>query len=80
MMQMHKMPDGKMMPGKMTKEMEGNMPMKEGMGNAAHAANVSELMKKYKKTGKMGSSRPKNKMHAERMANAIAYSKAGAKK
>jgi hypothetical protein len=56
-------------------ETEGKMPLKEGQGQKNHGANVAELMAKYRKTGKIGAAKPRNAQHAEKMANAIAYSK-----
>lgn len=39
----------------------------------SHGAIVKELVANYKKTGYIGSNKPKNLEHAVRMANAIAY-------
>lgn len=46
------------------------MPIKKGQ---THSEIVSELMSSYNKTGKIGNAVPKNKTHAEEIANAIAY-------
>jgi hypothetical protein len=51
------------------------MPLVEGAGDAAHSANVAELMREYMKSGKIGKIRPKSKNHAQEISNAIAYRK-----
>ncbi len=56
------------------------MPLKEGKGEKAHSSNVKELMDKYKSTGKIGNTTPKSSEHAQKIANAIAYSRARKKK
>jgi len=56
------------------------MPLKTGKSQKAVQSNVAELMHKYKKTGKIGSSKPKSKKAAQKQAVAIALSKAGKSK
>lgn len=51
------------------------MPLQSGTGEKKHGANVAEMLASYKKKGKIGNTRPKNKRHAERIANAIAFQK-----
>lgn len=41
--------------------------------NMSHEEMVSELIKGYKKTGKIGDTKPKNMKHALEIANAVAY-------
>jgi len=53
------------------------MPLKSGTSKEAVGKNVSELMKTYKKSGKIGTSKPKSKKAAQKQAVAIALSKAG---
>jgi flavin-binding protein dodecin len=54
------------------------MPLKSGKQNIG--TNIAELMKTYKKKGKIGSSKPQNKSKALKQAIAIALSKARKKK
>ena len=56
------------------------MPLKTGKSQEAVQSNVAELMHKYKKTGKIGSSKPKSKKAAQKQAVAIALSQAGKSK
>ena len=51
------------------------MPLKSGKSNVS--SNIKELMGAYKKTGKIGSSKPKSAKKAQKQAIAIALSKAG---
>jgi hypothetical protein len=51
------------------------MPLSEGKGAKARSSNISELLDKYKRTGKIGTSKPKSKAAAAKQAAAIAYSK-----
>ena len=39
----------------------------------AHSKNVKEMMDAYKRTGKIGTTRPRNEKHALEIANAAAY-------
>lgn len=56
------------------------MPLKSGSSSKTVSKNVSELMGAYKKSGKIGSSKPKSKKAAQKQAVAIALSKAGKSK
>lgn len=50
------------------------MPLKKGKSEKTFKSNVREVVKSYKKTGKIGTSRPKSKAKAVKQAVAIAYS------
>lgn len=52
------------------------MPLKSGRSQSIISSNIDELMKSYKKTGTLGTSKPKSKKKALKQAAAIAYSKA----
>lgn len=56
------------------------MPLKSGKSKKVISENISETMRSYKKKGKIGTSRPKNKADAQKQAVAIALSKAGVPK
>jgi hypothetical protein len=56
------------------------MPLKKGSSKKTIQKNISELIKSYKKTGKIGSSKPKNPEAARKQAVAVAYSSAGKSK
>lgn len=56
------------------------MPMKEGKSQKTISKNIAEMMRKYKKTGDIGTSSPKSSKAAVKQAAAIAYSKAGKSK
>lgn len=53
------------------------MPLKKGKSKETISKNIKKEMKKYKKTGKVGKSKPASKKKAVKQAAAIAYSKAG---
>lgn len=53
------------------------MPLKKGSSKETISKNIETEMKKYKKTGKIGTSKPASKKKAAKQAAAIAYSKAG---
>lgn len=53
------------------------MPLKSGSSQKTIGKNVKELMGAYKKSGKIGSSKPESKKAAQKQAVAIALSKAG---
>jgi hypothetical protein len=53
------------------------MPLKSGSSQKTINQNVKELMGAYKKSGKIGSSKPESKKAAQKQAVAIALSKAG---
>lgn len=56
------------------------MPLKTGTSNKTISANVSEMMKSFGKKGKIGTSKPKSKVKAQKQAVAIALNKAGKSK
>lgn len=56
------------------------MPLKTGKSQKTIQKNVSELMHKFKKTGKIGSSKPGSKKEAQKQAVAISLTKAGKSK
>ncbi len=56
------------------------MPLKKGKSSKTINKNVKELVKTYKKRGKIGSSRPANAKAARKQAVAIALNKAGKSK
>lgn len=49
------------------------MPLKKGMSQEAFDSNVKELVDAFKKKGKIGNTKPKNKSHARRIAVAVAF-------
>jgi len=53
------------------------MPLKKGSSQKTISANIGEIVRDYKKDGKIGTSKPANKAAAVKQAAAIAYSKAG---
>jgi len=56
------------------------MPLKKGKSDKTVSSNIGEMVRKYKDTGKIGTSRPKSMKAARAQAAAIAYSKAGRSK
>ena len=56
------------------------MPLKKGSSDKTISSNIEAEMKSYKKTGKLGTSKPKTKKAAQKQAIAIAYTKAGKSK
>ena len=53
------------------------MPLKPGKSNKVVSGNISEMVGAYKKTGKIGTSKPESKKKAIQQATAIALAKAG---
>jgi hypothetical protein len=53
------------------------MPLKKGKSNKVVSSNISEMMRKFKKSGKIGTSKPASKAKAQKQAVAIALSTAG---
>ncbi len=53
------------------------MPLKKGRSKKTISKNISELVKKFKKSGKIGTSKPKSKKKAIAQAIAISLKKAG---
>jgi len=52
------------------------MPLKKGKSKETISKNIKGEMKKYEKTGKIGTSKPKTKKKAQKQSVAIALSKA----
>jgi hypothetical protein len=53
------------------------MPLKRGKSQKVISSNIGEMIGSYRKTGKLGTSKPKNRGEAIKQASAIAYSMAG---
>jgi hypothetical protein len=53
------------------------MPLKPGKSQKVVSGNIGEMVGSYKKTGKIGTSKPESKKKAIKQATAIALSKAG---
>ncbi len=53
------------------------MPLKPGKSSKVISSNIGEMIKKYRETGSIGTSKPKNRGDAIKQAAAIAYSAAG---
>ena len=53
------------------------MPLKKGSSQKTISSNIGELVRTFKGTGKIGTSKPKSKSAAVKQAAAIAYDKAG---
>ena len=53
------------------------MPLEEGSKPKTIRTNISELIRKFKKTHTIGNSKPKNLEAAKKQAVAIAHKKAG---
>ena len=53
------------------------MPLKRGKSQKVISSNIGEIIKKYKETGSIGTSKPENKGAAIKQAAAIAYAQAG---
>ena len=51
------------------------MPLMSGKGDSKHSENVGEMMRSYRRSGKIGNTKARGYKHAERIANAIAYDK-----
>jgi hypothetical protein len=51
------------------------MPLVAGRSKSAHSANMKELVRAFKSSGKIGTSHPKSMKAAVAQANAIAYDK-----
>ena len=49
------------------------MPIKPGKGKKVREENISEIVSSYKKTGKIGSSKPESMQKAVKQAVAISY-------
>lgn len=55
------------------------MPLMRGKSRKAISQNIRELVKKYKRAGKIGEAKPEDLEHARSIAAAAAYSKARGK-
>lgn len=53
------------------------MPLKKGKSDKVVSSNISEMMRKFEKSGKIGASKPASKAKAQKQAVAIALSTAG---
>lgn len=53
------------------------MPLKKGKSDKVVSSNISEMMRKFEKSGKIGASKPASKTKAQKQAVAIALSTAG---
>ena len=53
------------------------MPLKPGRSRKVVSENIGEMVRKYKKSGSIGTSKPASKGKAVKQAVAIALSKAG---
>ena len=56
------------------------MPLKKGSSQKTISGNISEMVGKFKKSGSIGTSKPKSKKAALKQAVAIALSTAGKSK
>ena len=52
------------------------MPFKSGRSQATISKNIAECIRSYKKSGKIGNTRPKSLSHAVKICQAAAYSSA----
>jgi len=53
------------------------MPLKKGSSQKTISKNIGTLVRDFKESGKIGTSKPKSKTAAVKQAAAIAYDKAG---
>ena len=53
------------------------MPLQKGSSQSTIGRNIGEMVSSYKKTGKIGNTKPGSKKKAAQIAAAIAYEKAG---
>ena len=53
------------------------MPLKRGSSQKTISSNTGEMVRSYKESGKLGTSKPKSVKVATKQAAAIAYEKAG---
>ena len=51
------------------------MPLKSGSSAKTRSSNIKEMMHKFKGTGKIGPTRPRNIKHAQKIAAAAAFTK-----
>jgi hypothetical protein len=53
------------------------MPLSKGKSQKTISGNIGEMVRSYKESGKIGTSRPASVRKAVKQAAAVAYSKAG---
>jgi hypothetical protein len=53
------------------------MPLKKGSSKKTISSNIGEMMSSFKKSGSIGTSKPRSKKAAVKQAAAIAYKEAG---
>ena len=53
------------------------MPLQTGKSDAAMSSNISLMIREYRRSGKIGDTTPDDAKHAQKIAAAIAYEKAG---
>ena len=56
------------------------MPLRKGSSKKTISANIAEMIRTWKRTGKIGTSTPHTLAEAQKQAEAAAYRKAGGKK
>lgn len=56
------------------------MPLKSGPSQSVISSNIEEMLRKYKRTGKIGNTHPKSIAEARKIAAAAAYTKAHRRK
>jgi len=49
------------------------MPLEQGYSDKTRNKNIGEMLSKYKKTGMIGNTTPKDMAHATKIASAAAY-------
>ncbi len=56
------------------------MPLKKGKTKKTIQQNIDEMLASWRKTGKIGNTKPRNQRHAIQIASAAAHTKAKGKK
>jgi len=51
------------------------MPLKFGGSSKVRSTNIEEMMRKFKRTGKIGNTKPRSAAHAQKIAAAAAFEK-----